>query len=132
MQIGLNDILGKRRLQTTCCGLLQEKRRIPPINQIIKNDNVRNIPFSRKINRIAEIKEQIIKVNIIRFKDCTCTNFFFRIRPTIRYVIEVPSKVNGIDSLIKCIPITLLKKNNVIVTNKKEKLQIKNFLLFIL
>ena len=112
--------------------MLQEKRRIPPINQVVKKDNDKNIPFSKKINRIAEIKEQTINVNIMRFMDSACTNFFLIIRPTIKYVIDVPNKVNGIDSLTKCKSITLFKKKNVIVANKKEKLQTKNFLLFIL
>jgi len=105
---------------------------MPPISQVIRNDNVNNIRFSIKINRIADIKQQKNKVEIIFFNDFTCTDFFLMIRPTIRYDIEVPSKVNGMDSVIKYIPITLFRKNSTIVTNRKEKLQIRKFLLFIL
>ena len=60
--------------------------------------------------------------------ECTCNRDFLIIRPKTRNVMEVANRVNGMDSLIKCKPTTLLRKNIKSIATKNAKLHVKNFL----
>lgn len=71
---------------------------------------------------------QTTMVMIILRMECTRIRVFLIIRPKTRNVIEVANRVNGMDSLIKCKPTTLLRKNIKSIATKNAKLHVKNFL----